>query len=509
MNWPLATSPWPHQSAGYDFARPLPAAMIAAGIGTGKTALSIAMQVGWGSKRSLILCPSSVRSVWRRELARHWPDCQAVILDEGSVRKRTETAAKAVAEQTRPIAIAVNYEACSLPPLSDWILSQRWDAVVLDESHLGGVKTDGSRTSRFVSQLTSISEHRTALSGTPLAHCPLNVYGQYRFLDPAVFCRDFPNYYDFAKHFGAPKQIRLRKRLKNARSAMLAAMANCFGADSPQFDAISEEPDYMESLPGIRHAQDFEDRIKPLTWRCTTSDVLALPEMIPQRREVTLAGEQQRVYDGLCSSLYAELSSGDCTTVNSPLTMGIRLQQICSGFIGCDGGGIYRFAKNPKRDALADLLREAGEPVVVFCRFIADLDTVEATCKELGLRYGELSHRRKDAMTNLATLAEDIDVAAVQPQSGGVGIDLTRASVGVWYSFPRSLPIFDQGVGRLWRPGTRGVRMYSLVAEKTIEEDIILTIDDRREITEGILNSLKRYIDTSINVCYNVAQREE
>jgi SNF2 family DNA or RNA helicase len=171
----------------------------------------------------------------------------------------------------------------------------------------------------------------------------------------------------------------------------------------------------------------------------------------------------------------------------------MRLQQITSGHLPTASGRVVRFADNLKRDALYDLLAEAaGEPVVVFCRFTADLDTVQQVTKSLGLRYGEVSGRRKDALTIMATLAPEIDVAGVQPQSGGVGVDLSAAKIGVWYSVPRPLYMYDQGITRLHRPGTTGVRFFSLIASDTIDEDIVASIADKREIVYGVLDRMQK-----------------
>jgi len=489
MNFPLATKPWPHQQEGFDFAFPLDAAMLAAGMGCGKSLTAEALLAAWNCRHTLVLCPASVRSVWRREFTKHYPAMGVIVLDRKSVSKRTEDAADAINRMPGPLAIVLNYEAASLPPMASWILSQRWDAVICDESHLAGMPSDQTRTSRFIASLTPISDRRICLSGTPLANQPLRAFGQYRFLDPRIFGSD---YAAFAKRYGAPKQLRLRKRLKQSRVALAAAIADCYGADSPLLDEVSHEPDYSEILPGIQHTAEFEDRIRPITWRCKSADVLDLPPLITEIREVDLTREQQRVYGGLWQHLYADLGNGDACTINAPLTLATRWQQITSGFLGTDRSGIFRFPDNPKRDALRDLLREAGEPTIVFCRYVADLATVEDVAKELGLRYGELSHRRKDAVTNLATLADGIDVAGVQPQSGGVGIDLSRAKIGIWYSLANRLPEYDQAIARLHRPGTTGCRLYSLVASDSIDADIHAAIADRRDVVEAILSRVQR-----------------
>ena len=82
------------------------------GMGTGKSMEALALLAAWKAHRVLVLCPPSVRGVWRREIAKHYPQMTAVILDRGSVKQRTELAAKAICRTRKQgaLAIVVNYE---------------------------------------------------------------------------------------------------------------------------------------------------------------------------------------------------------------------------------------------------------------------------------------------------------------------------------------------------------------------------------------------------------------
>jgi SNF2 family DNA or RNA helicase len=130
------------------------------------------------------------------------------------------------------------------------------------------------------------------------------------------------------------------------------------------------------------------------------------------------------------------------------------------------------------------------EPVVVFCRFRCDLEEVAAACRRLGRSHSELSGVRN-------SLAEwqsgETSVLAVQIQSGGVGIDLTRASYCVYYSLGFSLGDYEQSLARLHRPGqTRCVRYYHLVAKDTVDEIVYESLRKRKEIVDGVLHRLTK-----------------
>ena len=222
MTWPLALMPWNHQREGFAFAADKAATMLAAGMGTGKSAISLALLTGWQAVRTLILCPPSVRSVWRREVAKHCPEpMRAVVLDCGTVAERTEQADRALRDG-QPTAVVINYEAAWRDPFASWALLQRWHCVILDEAH--AIKTDGACCSRFAAYLTPRSERRLCLTGTPLAHSPLDAWGQFRFLDPTIFGDDHAAY---LHRYAAPRQLRKRKRLRDSHNAVAAAIAEC------------------------------------------------------------------------------------------------------------------------------------------------------------------------------------------------------------------------------------------------------------------------------------------
>lgn len=71
------------------------------------------------------------------------------------------------------------------------ILSVIWDLVIADESHR--IKTPSSRAAWFCHQITKKrkAKRRLLLTGTPMPHSPLDIYSQFRFLDPNVYATSF------------------------------------------------------------------------------------------------------------------------------------------------------------------------------------------------------------------------------------------------------------------------------------------------------------------------------
>ena len=85
--------PWPHQIEGIKMIGEGMAVCIDGGMGTGKTRMVIDAMANYELKRVLILCPSSVVSVWPTEVAKYaGDDIRVIALRDGTIQKRTDRA---------------------------------------------------------------------------------------------------------------------------------------------------------------------------------------------------------------------------------------------------------------------------------------------------------------------------------------------------------------------------------------------------------------------------------
>jgi SNF2 family DNA or RNA helicase len=285
-----------------------------------------------------------------------------------------------------------------------------------------------------------------------MPHSPLDLYGQFRFLDPTVFGTSF---------------TRMRARY-----------------------AITD-PVFPSKVVEWRNQQELSKLLDENSWRVTADEVLDLPSTLHERIEVDLRPKTRAVYDAFENEMVADIDTGVMTASNA-LTKLLRLQQVTSGYCHIDGGFDMTLISGTPEKALAleSMLEDlpATEPVVVFCRFRHDLREVEAMARRLGRPYSEVSGETK-------TLEEwqrgDTTILGVQIQSGGAGIDLTRAAYCVYYSLGFSLGDYDQSLARLHRPGqTRCVRYYHLVANATIDGSVYRALKNRRDVIDGVLDQL-------------------
>ena len=187
------------------------------------------------------------------------------------------------------------------------------------------------------------------------------------------------------------------------------------------------------------------------------------------------------------------MGSGVVTATNA-LTRLLRLQQVTSGYTVEDETEVIHEIDDGKEMMLGELLLDLPdrEPVVVCCRFRHDLDVVKRVAEKLDRRYGEVSGRRKD-LTPTAEMPNDIDVMAVQIQSGGVGISLVRAAYCVLFSVGFSPIDYEQFLKRVHRPGqTRTTHYYHLIASGTVDEAVYGALKNKQDLIESVLEALKR-----------------
>jgi SNF2 family DNA or RNA helicase len=423
--------------------------------------------INMNMKLVLIVCPKSVVDVWPAQFAQHSARPFTVCaLTNGSTAQRARAAKQAVelaAARHAAIAVIINYEASWMGELGTWITTQDWDAVICDESHR--IKQPGGKAALFFSRLGDKVPVRLCLTGTPLPHSPLDAYSQYRFLDKGIFGTSFTLF-----------------RNRYAITQQIGANINA------------------KKVIGFQNQQELHDKMYSIAFRVKAEDVQDLPEIVDVVRTVQLSREARRVYEELKREFVTDFKNGQITAGNA-LTRLLRLQQIASGWVKYDDnielgtpGALVR-VDHEKEKLLEDILEDlsADEPVIIFCRFRHDLQTVHEVSKRLKRGSLELSGSANQLAEWQAGAAP---ILATQIQSGGVGVDLTRARYCVFFSLGFSLGEYLQARKRAHRPGqTRAVTIIHVIASKTVDQDVYTALENREAVVEAILNQTAKGSD--------------
>lgn len=443
---------WTHQREAVEWAVGRRSPILHMGMGTGKSRACLETLKAEGRRLVLICCPKAVIPAWKKQAGLWMPGTRVLLLTKGTTKDKEKALAAARAD-TSPLIVVVNYESAWR---MDALEKTPWDALVYDECHR--LKSPSGATSRWAAKMGRKfpETKRIGLSGTLLAHSPMDAFGVYRAMES-------PKCETFGTSFTA---FRARYAISHATT-----------------------PGW---IIGYRNTQEFGTKIALTTFHRRSEDVLDLPELMHERVDVELNSKEASAYREIDSDFCATLDKGDVTPANVLVQL-LRLLEICGGSVHVDGSpAAVTVSERPsKAAALAELLEDLPpqEPVVVFCKYKADITNILVECKKLGREASELSGSRNELAD---WQAGKTSVLVANTASGGIGIDLTRASYGVFYSVGHSLAEYLQAVARLHRPGqTKTTHFYNLVAtvggRQTVDGLVYEALSERQEVIDAII----------------------
>jgi SNF2 family DNA or RNA helicase len=455
----LKDEPYPHQreiAGRIERQRNL---LVAADMGTGK---SRAVLMACADDQFLVIvAPVAVGPAWVKQIA-SWDDGRQVFQAFDGHANRRQAAVTAAVGAAGRRALILNYDwFWRDKPLAALLAAARHEstrpaAIVADESHRA--KSPSSRASRALHRLAAAcpTARRLALTGTPMPLGPQDVYAQARFVDPSVFGT---NHRSFLSQF------------------------------------FHTDPIYPSRVTGTKNQEEFSRRLDRICYRVRADDVLQLPEALHETVRVQLPPLVERVYREIERAVALEIAGGTVNLANGMVKL-LRLQQATSSYLGTDDGDRYLEPVPAKIAALEDWMQDlpADEPVAVFCRFRHDLDELSKMSARRGRRHAELSGREN---TLDAWQRGECDMLAVQIQSGGAGIDLTRCGdrpcrYVAYLSVGFNGGDYQQSLARVRRPGQTSsfVRYYHFVAAGTVDEAVYGALRKKANVVEAVLGSL-------------------
>lgn len=449
---------WQNQEEAVQFALSRPAVMLDMDMGTGKT--RVALDTAFERQdvnKILIVCPKAVLPVWRLNLEKFhngdrwvcWDDKKGTVKDKAkSIRNFIECNKSA-----DKLFVVVNYDIVWRNELGDYIhRSSVFNMIILDESHRA--KAAGSKVSKYLGMVGKHTPYKMCLSGTPMSNSPLDVYGQYRFLDNRIFGTNY----------------------------------NLF----EQMYAIKGGPD-LRFVVGFKNQQDLQRKFASIAYSCKMSDIrdrLKLPEELPPtQRIVQLPAKDMKTLRELSREFIAECGTGHVVAQNALVKI-LRMQQISSGFCQTQENPledpIIEDLNTAKHDELLDILSDVSPlaSVVVFCVFRHDIGVIRQAAREAKREVFEVS-----GSENSLEEWKKVDgaVIAVQIQAGAEGIDMTKSHHAIYFSIPHSLAMYNQSKARLYRPGQENaVSFIHLIAEGTIDEAMYRSLEAKKDIIESI-----------------------
>jgi SNF2 family DNA or RNA helicase len=386
--------------------------------GLGKTVTAITYAQRQGATRVLVVAPAVALGVWANEF-----DAMGITwytLPEGTRKQK--------AEQLPESGYAVvNYEVLLEPAFEKAVMKWKPDLIILDEAHK--VKSASAKRSKVAHRLGK--HFRTLLlSGTPITRNLLDLYSQYKVIDPNIW--------------GGISWTRFRQTY---------GIWGGYGG---------------YELIGYTNTQELKDKIAPWTVVARKEDTLDLPPKTFTPVPVSL-GRYQKDY----MEMAREGANDEWVTTN-PLEKALRLSQIAGR------------AKLSATVELVQEFREQGEQVVVYARY---LDELEALSEELGVPALTGSTKAADRGIMVEQFQSgELDVFLSQITAGSTGITLTAASHMIYHSMTFSYEDWSQSQDRIHRIGQTRPANYWIMETKgpkggmTIDGLVLKALQNKEDV---------------------------
>jgi len=462
----LKYSLYPYQREGALFAAKTGRCLIADEMGLGKTveaiaAIEILSRVA-GVEHILIICPTSLKYQWKREIER-FTTKRTVEIVEGP---RAVRAGQYASETFYKI---TNYHVIH----SDLEMIQNWqpDLVILDEAQR--IKNWKTRTAQSVKRLKS--DYAIVLTGTPLENRIEEIHSIVEFVDRF--------------HLG------------------------------PLFRFLAEhqQTDEYGKVIGYRNLTKINETLKPILIRRTKKEVLKeLPEKLVKNFFVPMTKEQMKYHEEnreIVARLVAKWRRHRFLSEVDQRRLMIALQNmrmVCDSTYLIDQKTDHGAKAHEFISLLSEIFEEPKTKVVVFSQWVRMhklLVNHLTPRKDFVLFCGEVpSKDRKDLIERFK---EDPSCRLfLSTDVGGVGLNLENASVVVNMDQPWNPAVLEQRIGRVHRLGqSQPVRVINFIAQGTIEHGMLDLLSFKQSLFSGVLDGsqdevffggtrLKRFMDT-------------
>jgi len=340
-------------------------------------------------------------------------------------------------------------------PIIDWAP----DMVIIDESQK--IKNPKAMRSQAMHKLGDVVKYKMILSGTPVTQSPLDLWSQYRFLDPTIFGTSFSQF---------------KKRY---------AQMGGYGS---------------YKVVGYNNLEELAAKAHSIAYRVSKEEA-GIPESEGTLLYVDLEPEVMDLYKKLAKEAILKLGE-EKVTAPIILTKLLRLQQVAGGFVKTESGTWYEVSRAKRISLRTELEQsiEAGEKIFIVARFIPEIEAISKMLTEMKINHVTLTGRVKKSKDrkrdqDLFQKNPNVKVFLAQIQTGGVAITLSAADHIIFYSWNFSFTDYDQAKSRpSLMKKKKAPKCTHIVADNTIDEDIIQALQEKQDVAKMVVDDLKNLV---------------
>ena len=439
--------PYVYQREGMEFAARRGRCILADEMGLGKTLQAIGTAAllhreGYISS-VLIVCPTSLKYQWKREI-KSFVGAEALVI-EGSQPVRKELYDRQDAYKI------VSYNSLNNDIKAMGALSV--DMVIMDEvQRLKNWDTQIARSARRVS-----SDYSLILSGTPLENKLEELYSIVQLVDQ--YCL-------------GPYYLFRQDHIQTTDSGKVI---------------------------GYKGLNEVGELVKPILLRRRKADVsIQLPARMDKNLFVPMTKEQKATHDEykeMVARIVIKwqkthfLSETDRRRLLTGLSM---MRMVCDSTFILDQKSRHDTKVEETLSILQDIFSAGDEKAVVFSGWERMTRLIAGELDALGIPYSNLngsvpSAKRKDLIDRFT---EDPAVRVfLSTDAGATGLNLQAASFVINLDLPWNPAVLEQRIGRIYRMGQqRNIQVINLVSIGTIEEQMLTKLKFKTDVFDGVLN---------------------
>ena len=433
---------FPYQAEAFEAIKDLTYAAVFHEQGLGKTKIAIDVLLYWLEKTSidtvLIVTKKQLVQNWKNELATHTFIKPAVITTNKTNNHFVFLSPARV--------VITNFETLQIEKEQLVLyLKTRNVAIIIDESTK--LKNPDAKLTQTYFELSLLFKKRIIMTGTPVANRPYDIWSQIFFLDQGV---------SLGSNFNTFKQ---QTDLSNDLSGNTILQQN-----------------FENNLSKIY------EKIKTFSIRETkNSGIVALPDKVYIREEVTLPKEQCDLYEQIREQFQVEITKNSVKVLDDSSEIVkrlLRLVQVTSSPRLIDEAYCGRSAKENALRGIIDTILVKNEKCIVWTNFIANVDYLNRLYHSVGcvkIHGGMNIGDRNNSVTKFRLPGYKILFAT--PASSKEGLTLTEANHVIFYDRSFSLDDYLQAQDRIHRISqTKTCYIHNLIAKDTIDEwiDVLL-----------------------------------
>lgn len=238
-----------------------------------------------------------------------------------------------------------------------------------------------------------------------------------------------------------------------------------------------------ELRPGAK--EEIDEALKDICISMKARDYLDMEEPLYINRRAKLDLKEYKMYKTMERDAVLQFENEDITALNAA-AVNNKLLQLANGAVYTEDREVIHI-HDKKIDVLEELIEEAnGAPVLVFYNYKHDKSRIIEKFKG-DVRILDTEQDIKDWND------KKIKILLAHPASAGHGLNLQAGgNIVIWFGLTWNLEYYLQANARLNRQGQKEtVRIYHIIADKTIDERVLEVIKGKKTTQEELLRRLK------------------